>query len=154
MARNMSFSLTTQQIQNRTKTVTRRKGWAFLRPGDRVWACRKCMGLKPGERIERLALLEVVIVLAEPLALTTMVESGRAYNMLTVRGANEVGRSGGPIFSVDGRLVGVASTSTSQPWLVVLGRGLSGAGSERAETVSGGTSDYVPPSGLWSLWSR
>lgn len=67
MARNMSFSLTTQQIQNRTKTVTRRKGWAFLRPGDRVWACRKCMGLKPGERIERLALLEVVSVRAEPL---------------------------------------------------------------------------------------
>jgi hypothetical protein len=67
MARNMSFSLTTQQIRDRTKTVTRRKGWSFLRPGDRVNACRKCMGLKPGERIERLALLEVVSVRAEPL---------------------------------------------------------------------------------------
>ena len=67
MARNMSFSLTTQQIQNRTKTVTRRKGWALLRPGNRVWACRKCMGLHPGERVERIALLEVVSVRSEPL---------------------------------------------------------------------------------------
>jgi len=28
--------LTTAQIKNRTKTVTRRTGWAFLKPGDIV----------------------------------------------------------------------------------------------------------------------
>lgn len=44
MPRNMSFSLTTQQMRDRTKTVTRRKGWEFLRTGDIVNACVKCMG--------------------------------------------------------------------------------------------------------------
>lgn len=58
--RNMSFMLTTEQIRNRTKTVTRRLGWKNLKPGERFWACEKCQGLKKGERIERLALLECV----------------------------------------------------------------------------------------------
>ena len=60
MARNMSFSRTTEQIINRTKTVTRRLGWRNLRSGDRVWAVRKSMGLRKGEKVERLALLEIV----------------------------------------------------------------------------------------------
>jgi len=60
MASNMSFSHTTEQIVNRTKTVTRRLGWRKLRPGQRVWAVKKAMGLRPGEKIERLALLEIV----------------------------------------------------------------------------------------------
>lgn len=34
--RNMSFALTTKQIINRTKTITRRFGWWFLRPGDKI----------------------------------------------------------------------------------------------------------------------
>ena len=34
MARNMSFTLTTWQIREQTKTVTRRKGWQFLKPGE------------------------------------------------------------------------------------------------------------------------
>jgi hypothetical protein len=67
MARNMSFSLTTQQIRDRSKDVTRRLGWFFLSPGDRLNACVKCQGLRPGEKIERLALIEVVSVSREPL---------------------------------------------------------------------------------------
>ena len=31
--RSMSFMLTTQQIRDRTKSVTRRTGWADLQPG-------------------------------------------------------------------------------------------------------------------------
>lgn len=67
MPRNMSFALTTKQIRERTKTVTRRKGWEFLKVGDKLNACVRCMGLKKGEKPERLALLEVVSVRREPL---------------------------------------------------------------------------------------
>lgn len=56
----MSFFLTTDQIRNRTKTVTRRLGWKNLRPGQTFWACRRCQGLRKGEKIERLALLKCV----------------------------------------------------------------------------------------------
>jgi hypothetical protein len=58
--RYMSFALTTAQIRNRTKTVTRRLGWDFLRPGTLFWAVVKARGLKRGERVERLALLRCV----------------------------------------------------------------------------------------------
>lgn len=67
MPRNMSFALTTEQVRARTKTVTRRRGWGFLKPGDRLNACVKCMGLTKGETVERLALIEVVSVRREPL---------------------------------------------------------------------------------------
>lgn len=60
MPRLMSFSHTIDQIHDRTKTVTRRLGWRTLRPGQRVWAVRKAMGLRLGEKVERLSLLEVV----------------------------------------------------------------------------------------------
>ena len=52
--RNMSFALTTAQIQNELKTVTRRLGWLNLKPGDMVRPVRKCMGLKQGEKIDPL----------------------------------------------------------------------------------------------------
>lgn len=60
MPRNMSFMLTTEQIRNRRKTVTRRLGWWFLSPGDELNAVEKAQGLKPGERIKRLAKIRVV----------------------------------------------------------------------------------------------
>ena len=45
----MSFSLTTPQFRAQTKTVTRRKGWVFLNPGDHVLGIEKGMGLSiPG----------------------------------------------------------------------------------------------------------
>ena len=67
MPSNMSFSHTTEQIINRTKTVTRRLGWKHLKPGEQFWAVRKTMGLKPGEQVERLELLECVSNTREPL---------------------------------------------------------------------------------------
>ena len=62
MPRNMSFMLTTEQIRNRTKTVTRRLGWQFLKTGDVLNACVKCQGLKPGETVERLCQIRVTSV--------------------------------------------------------------------------------------------
>ncbi len=67
MPRNMSFAMTTDQIKDRSKTVTRRFGWAFLKPGDEIRAVEKSMGLKKGEKIKRLAMIRVVSVRAEPL---------------------------------------------------------------------------------------
>ncbi|ADG70097.1 hypothetical protein Plim_4290 (plasmid) [Planctopirus limnophila DSM 3776] len=65
--RNMSFMLTTQQILDRSKTVTRRLGWKFLKPGELLQACEKCQGLKPGEQLRKLAVIEVVSIRTEPL---------------------------------------------------------------------------------------
>jgi|TARA_R100000501_G_C2569221_1_gene76741 hypothetical protein len=67
MPRNISFALTTDQIRNRTKTVTRRLGWKFLASGDVLNACVKCQGLKPGEKIQRLGQVRVANVNQEPL---------------------------------------------------------------------------------------
>ncbi len=66
--RNMSFMLTTEQIRNRTKTVTRRLGWTFLKPGDLIQAIEKGQGLRKGEKINRLAVLRVENVRREVLA--------------------------------------------------------------------------------------
>ena len=63
--RNISFQLTTAQIRDRSKTVTRRLGWKNLKVGDRLQGCVKCMGLKPGEKIQNLAVIEVVSVRRE-----------------------------------------------------------------------------------------
>ena len=66
--RNMSFALTTGQIRDGSKTVTRRLGWLNLKPGDMVRPVKKCMGLKPGEKIEPLRdPVRVVSVRREPL---------------------------------------------------------------------------------------
>lgn len=65
--RNISFSLTTPQFKSRTKTVTRRLGWLFLKEGDELMACEKCMGLKPGEKIVHLGRIRVVSVRRESL---------------------------------------------------------------------------------------
>jgi len=65
--RNMSFAMTTEQVINRTKTVTRRFGWWFLKPGDKVRGVRKALGLKKGEKIEPIAEIEILSVSAEPL---------------------------------------------------------------------------------------
>lgn len=60
--RNMSFSLTTPQFLDGSKTVTRRMGWRFLKGGEHVMAVEKGMGLKKGEKVKRLG--EIVIVKA------------------------------------------------------------------------------------------
>ncbi|WP_425404579.1 hypothetical protein [Hwanghaeella sp.] len=63
--RNMSFMLTTQQVEDGTKDVTRRFGWDFLKVGERVMACEKCQGLGKGGKINRLRPIEIVSVQKE-----------------------------------------------------------------------------------------
>lgn len=65
--RNMSFSMTERQLLDGTKTVTRRLGWTFLKPGDRLRAVRKSRGLKKGESVHVLGVIEVVSVRRERL---------------------------------------------------------------------------------------
>lgn len=52
--RNMSFALTTAQVRAGTKTVTRRFGWWNLKPGDLVQPVVKGMGLKKGEKVQKI----------------------------------------------------------------------------------------------------
>jgi hypothetical protein len=66
--RNMSFALTTPQMLRQDKWVTRRLGWQFLKVGDFLRPVKKCMGLKPGEKLEPVgACIEVVELRREPL---------------------------------------------------------------------------------------
>jgi Uncharacterized conserved protein len=65
--RNMSFAMTTSQVQARTKSVTRRFGWWFLEPDTEIRAVKKAMGLKKGEKVEELAVIRVVSTRKEPL---------------------------------------------------------------------------------------
>lgn len=69
MPRLMSVAFTEHAVRERTKTVTRRKGWwednngrRIIRPGDRLTLCRKVMGRKKGEPLERICDVEVVAV--------------------------------------------------------------------------------------------
>lgn len=72
--RNMSFFLTTRQVREQIKDVTRRLGWEDLKPGERVQAIVKGQGLKKGEKIERLCVIECVSNRKEMLCEITPVE--------------------------------------------------------------------------------
>lgn len=72
MPRLMSVSLTEPQVRARAKTVTRRMGWLMLKPGDRLTLCRKVMGRRRGEPLERIAEVEVVSVRRESLHAITL----------------------------------------------------------------------------------
>jgi hypothetical protein len=64
----MSFALTTAQVMEGTKTVTRRLGWLHLKVGDHLRPVRKCMGLRPGEKLDVLRdPITVVDMRREPL---------------------------------------------------------------------------------------
>jgi hypothetical protein len=69
--RNISFFMTTQQIRDRSKTVTRRLGWAFLdgaRAGVQLQPIVKGQGIKPGGHVERIGgPIVVVSARREPL---------------------------------------------------------------------------------------
>ena len=76
----MSFALTTDQVRDRTKTVTRRDGWRFAKVGDRYRPVLKGMGLKPGEKIQPLLdglCIEVVSLRLEPLEAITQDDVNR-----------------------------------------------------------------------------
>ncbi len=65
--RNMSFALTTTQLLDGSKTVTRRLGWTGLKPGDTVRAVEKAMGLRKGEKLHVFGLIRALSVRREPL---------------------------------------------------------------------------------------
>jgi len=75
--RNMSFFLTTEQVRNKTKTVTRRIGWKSIKDGELIQAVKKCQGLKKGEKIERLHVIRVIHANREPLYDITSAEVER-----------------------------------------------------------------------------
>lgn len=54
MPRNMSFMLTKEQYRNKTKFVTRRLGWAFIRISEICNGVEKAQGLKKGEKIVKM----------------------------------------------------------------------------------------------------
>lgn len=65
--RRMSFSMTTPQFLDGSKTVTRRLGWTFAEPGDLVMGIEKGMGLKKGEKQVELGAIVLVDVRRERL---------------------------------------------------------------------------------------
>lgn len=67
----MSFALTTEQMLARTKTVTRRTGWATLKPGTLIQAIEKGQGLRKGEKVRKLGVIRVVDVRRERLEAIT-----------------------------------------------------------------------------------
>ncbi|KKN77646.1 hypothetical protein LCGC14_0357710 [marine sediment metagenome] len=92
--RNMSFSKTTGQARDRSKIVTRRWGWWFLKPGDKVQQVEKCMGLKLGEKVKKIHVIEITSVGEEPLGDITDDECVReGLELLTVTGLQDLLRS-------------------------------------------------------------
>jgi len=84
MSRLMSVAFTEDAVRERRKTVTRRKGWwtdkrgnHLVKPGDRITLCRKVMGRKPGEPLERIVDVEIVSVRREALAVIDYAEVAR-----------------------------------------------------------------------------
>jgi len=77
----MSVALTEDAVRAQAKTVTRRLGWLFLKPGDRLTLCRKVMGRKRAdgtvEPLERIVEVEVVSVRREPLRAITRADVTR-----------------------------------------------------------------------------
>lgn len=65
--RRISFSLTREQFEAGIKTVTRRFGWSFLRPGALLLAVNKNRGLRKGEKVKELAVIQVVTAERMPL---------------------------------------------------------------------------------------
>lgn len=76
--RNISFMLTTPQIRERTKLVTRRNGWTFAKTGDELQAVEKSQGLGKGGKIKKLCVIRLVSVSREHLnEICTNPEYGR-----------------------------------------------------------------------------
>lgn len=92
MPLNMSAFYTTEQVIEGVKDVTRRLGWADLKPGDRFWLVHKGQGLKKGEKIHRLRFAECVSAEWELLA-DLLPSTGRRTTAECVR---EVEREGFP----------------------------------------------------------
>jgi hypothetical protein len=72
--RQMSFMLTTPQARARTKTVTRRLGWADLKPGTLIQQVEKGQGLGKGGKVRKIHVIEIVSVRSEPLNAITQAD--------------------------------------------------------------------------------
>jgi hypothetical protein len=80
----MSVSLTESQVRDRSKTVTRRLGWRMLHVGDQLTLCRKVMGRRPGEPLDRLTTVEVTSVRREHLdAITAADVAAEGFPQMT-----------------------------------------------------------------------
>lgn len=90
--RNISFSMPTPQFIAGEKDVTRRFGWWHLKPGDRLQAVEKAMGLKKGEKMVRLGVIEIVSATREPL---------NKMSLQPEYGAEEMRREGFPFGLTD-----------------------------------------------------
>lgn len=75
--RRISFALSEHAFLTNIKDVTRRLGWKSLKPGTRLLAVDKSMGLKPGERARIFGVIEVVSVQRERLNAITKAEVRR-----------------------------------------------------------------------------
>ena len=69
--RNMSFAMTTRQMRERSKFVTRRRGWWDVKPGELLCAVEKGQGLKKGEKVVRICVIRVVSARNKRLAAIT-----------------------------------------------------------------------------------
>jgi hypothetical protein len=65
--KNISFSLTTPQVLDRSKTVTRRLGWNGVKVGEFLQAIEKGQGLKKGQKVRKLHVVRVLSARREPL---------------------------------------------------------------------------------------
>lgn len=81
MPRLMSVALTEDQVRAGLKTQTRRLGWwtdsrgcRMVVTGDQLWLCRKVMGRRPGQPLERIVLVDVVDVRRERLDAITIAD--------------------------------------------------------------------------------
>lgn len=84
MPRLMAVALTTSQVRDRSKTVTRRLGWRFLKPGDRLTLCAKVRGRKPGEPLDRIVTVTVTSVRREALdAITAADVTAEGFPQMT-----------------------------------------------------------------------
>jgi len=72
----MSFSMTTEAARRREKTVTRRLGWWFLRPGDIVQQVEKAQGLRKGEHVVKLHVIRILSTKMELLCSMSMHDPG------------------------------------------------------------------------------
>lgn len=68
-----------EQTRARTKDVTRRDGWEDVKVGERLQVVEKAMGLKKGEKMVKICVIEVTNTNREKLrCLTDDLDYGRA----------------------------------------------------------------------------
>jgi len=80
--KNMSYALTTNQARAQVKDITRRLGWWNVKPGDLIQQVVKGMGLKKGEKIQKIHVIEVLEAKPEHLFCLTEYPN---YGLLEVR---------------------------------------------------------------------